>query len=672
MLSTWEKILFLIVIGTTAAAFLTPLARRYRIIRAGLPDERVSGLGKRLGQMLAKVLLQRCTLKNERLFTGFMHVFIFYGALTFDTMTVNHTLEGFFAGFYIFGNTRLGLLFSLAVDVFAVLVLAATVFFAVRRFWIKPKAYATTPKDSALIYAFLWLVTLTYMYFEAFHIASHPEISRLSFLGSWLAGRIMEGGMGAAAAAAHLKAAWWLHILVVFSFIAYVPHSKYLHMFAGPLNVFFRPERPGGSLKALDLENSETFGLEKVSDFTWKDSLDAFACVECGRCQDACPAFASEKPLSPKMILFNQEQALLQNGRPLVAGKTDSLPPLVPGVFTEGEIWSCTTCGACQHVCPVEIKHIPKIVGLRRSQVLMKSAFPAELNAFFRNIETNSNPWGIGFAQRNDWAAGLDVKHISESPDAEFLLWVGCMGAFDDEGKKNARAMAGLMTKAGLTFAVLGIEEKCCGDSARRLGNEYLFQQLAMENLAVLKKYGIRKIVTICPHGFNTLRNEYADLFDSSSSVPGEDKTFYRSIEIVSHVELIARLLKEGRLRVNAEKGVQALTYHDACYLARHNGIVREPREILSRIAGRGVTELRNNGEHTFCCGGGGGLMWTEETLGRRINHLRTEDILRSGAKIAATSCPFCSTMLRDGLKDRGADDVRVLDIARLVERSLV
>lgn len=672
MLSTWEKVLFLIAIGATAAAFLAPLVRRYRIIRAGLPDERISGLGKRLGQMLAKVLLQRCTLKNERLFTGFMHVFIFYGALTFDTMTVNHTLEGFFAGFYIFGHARLGLAFSLAVDVFAVLVLAAAVFFAVRRFWIKPKAYATTPRDSALIYAFLWLVTLTYMYFEAFHIAAHPEISRLSFLGSWLAGRITEGGMGAAAVASHLKAAWWIHILVVFAFIAYVPHSKYLHMFAGPLNVLFRPERRGGSLKPLDLENSETFGLEKVSDFTWKDSLDAFACVECGRCQDACPAFASEKPLSPKMILFNQEKALLQNGRPLVDGKTDSLPPLVPGVFTEGEIWTCTTCGACQHVCPVEIKHIPKIVGLRRSQVLMKSAFPAELNAFFRNIETNSNPWGIGFARRNDWAEGLDVKHVSESPDAEFLFWVGCMGAFDDEGKKNARAMAGLMAKAGLTFAVLGTEEKCCGDSARRLGNEYLFQQLALENLAVLKKYGIRKIVTVCPHGFNTLANEYAELFDSSSLVPEEDKKFYRSIEVVPHVELIARLLKEGRLRVNAEKGVQSLAYHDACYLARHNGIVREPREILSRIAGTGVTELRNNGVHTFCCGGGGGLMWTEEALGRRINHLRTEDILRSGAKVTATSCPFCSTMLRDGLKDRGADDIRVLDIARLVERSLI
>jgi Fe-S oxidoreductase/nitrate reductase gamma subunit len=670
MLSSLEKVIFALVIFITLGAFAFPLFYRYRILRAGRPDARFDGLGKRVWEALGKVLFQKCTLKNERLFTGFMHVFIFYSALTFDTMTINHSLEGFFDGFYLFGRTNLGLFFSLLVDVMAILVLVGVLFFIIRRFIVRPKAYATTPLDSAIIYSLIIIVTLTYLYFEAFAIANHPETARLSFLGNFLSRSLLNSSLGAAALSAHFRISWWLHILVVFGFIAYVPHSKYFHMFTGPLNVLFRRSTPSGELNPLDLEKSEVFGVEKALDWTWKDTLDAFACMECGRCQDVCPAATSEKPLSPKMILFNLEKNLLRDGKTLVARKRDELSALVPSVFSEGEIWTCTTCGACMHVCPVEIEHIPKIVGLRQSQVLMESKFPSQLNAFFKNMETNSNPWGIGFAARGDWREGLDIKLIKDHPQAEYLFWVGCLGSFDDEGKKVARAMAAILNRAEVDFAILGTEEKCCGDSARRLGNEYLFQTLAGENISLFRSYGVKKIITICPHGYNTFKNEYPRLLDLNPAASAEEKDFFKKLEIIPHVQLLDRLLRDGRLSLK-KRLPGSITYHDSCYLGRHNGIIEQPREILSKLAENKITEMSNSREHSFCCGAGGGLMWTEESLGKRINHLRTDEVIQSQVSTAATSCPFCQTMLRDGLKDKERTDIRVKDIAELLVEAL-
>ncbi|MBM3297762.1 MAG: (Fe-S)-binding protein, partial [Candidatus Aminicenantes bacterium] len=478
-------------------------------------------------------------------------------------------------------------------------------------------------------------------------------------------------GMSHEAVAGQLKISWWAHILAVFAFISYVPHSKYFHMFTGPVNLFVRTHAPGGSLAPVDIEKEEVFGAEKATDTTWKDRLDAFACMECGRCQDVCPAFRSEKPLSPKMILCNLEKHLLENAGRVIARRRDDLPDLLPEVHTEGEIWTCTTCGACQHVCPVEIEHISKIVSVRQSEVLMKSRFPAELNPFFRNLETNGNPWGIGFAKRGEWAEGLDVPHIKDVPDADYLLFVGCAGAFDEENRKSARAVAALLKKAGVRFGTLGAEEKCCGDSARRLGQEYLFQTLAAENISLFHKYGVRNILTICPHGFNALKHEYPALGGVLSGLSEEEKSGLKDLRVVHYVALLAKLLKEKRLRVKPLDGAR-VAYHDSCYLGRHNGLVKEPRSILAALAGKaGLVELKENKKHSFCCGAGGGLMWTEEKLGRRINHLRTDEILRSGAAAAAVSCPFCQTMLRDGLKDKGREDVKVFDLAQLTADNL-
>jgi Fe-S oxidoreductase/nitrate reductase gamma subunit len=667
MLTTPEKLVLAALIMVTAAAFFVPIVRRVRIVLAGAPEDRFGDLWKRFVHAMTKVVFQRCTVREERVATGLLHAGLFYGALSFDTMTVSHTLEGFFDGFYLFGKTGFGLVFSFVIDAAAFTVMAAVVFLAFRRFVIRPKAYATTKGDSAVIYLLITLATATYLYFEAFSVAHHPETARWSFLGPWLAGFIGRSGMSAASIASHFKVAWWAHLVAVYGFIAYVPHSKYLHMFVGPLNVFFRRSTPSGELAALDLEKSEIFGVEKLPDFTWKDNLDAFACMECGRCQDACPAFASEKPLSPKMIVFNMERALLGGDKALVGGKRDDLPELVPATFTEGEIWTCTTCGACQKECPVEIEHIRKIVGARRSQVLMQSKFPAELNAFFRNLETNANPWGIGFAKRAEWGEALEVPHIKDVPDAEYLFWVGCMGAFDDGGKGIAASMVKILRAYGIRFGTLGTEEKCCGDSARRLGNEYLFQSLAQENLALFKKYSVRKIVTICPHGYNTLKHEYPKLIDLVPGLTDGDKARLRSIEVVSHVELIDSL-QGGDSRIDVfSAGPQAYTFHDPCYLGRHNGLTEEPRRVLLRTLRRVPIELDRHGDDSFCCGAGGGLMWTEESLGTRINHLRTDEVIASGAPLAAAACPFCLTMLRDGLKDKGREDVAVKDVAQIV-----
>ena len=670
MLSTPEMIIFALLIVATAAAFLIPIVRRVRIVLAGAPEDRFRDLWKRFRHAVAKVLFQRCTLRSERIFTGLMHVGIFYGALSFDTMTVSHTLEGFFDGFYIFGRSGFGLVFSFVLDVAAVTVMAGVVFLAFRRFIVRPKAYATTPGDSAAIYLLITLATATFLYFEAFSIAHQPGTARWSFIGPWLAGMIGRSDLGAAAVASHFRIAWWAHVVAVYGFIAYVPHSKYLHMFAGPFNVFFRRSAPSGELAAFDLEKTEVFGVEKLPDFTWKDGLDAFACMECGRCQDACPAFASGKPLSPKMILFNMEKALLAADKALVGRRRDDLAELVPATFTEGEIWTCTTCGACQKVCPVEIEHIRKIVGARQSQVLMQSKFPPELAAFFRNLETNANPWGLGFSKRADWGEALEVRHIKDVPDAECLFWVGCMGAYDDGGKGIAAALVKVLRACGIRFGTLGSEEKCCGDSARRLGNEYLFQSLAQENIALFKSYGVRRIVTICPHGYNTLKHEYPKLLDLVPGLTDEDKARLKAIEVVSHVELIHELIGTDRLPLKAG-AAETYTFHDPCYLGRHNGLVDEPRAVLCSALGGDPKELRRHGDDSFCCGAGGGLMWTEESLGTRINHLRTDEVIASGAPLAAAACPFCLTMLRDGLKDKGRGDVLVKDIAQIVAERL-
>jgi Fe-S oxidoreductase len=465
------------------------------------------------------------------------------------------------------------------------------------------------------------------------------------------------------------------HIAVVMSFLVIVVNSKHMHIFTSPLNVLFgRQPIALGRLKPLeiDMENmtDETvFGVGKVDDFTWKQLLDGFTCTECGRCQSVCPAWNTGKELNPKQLMMWSRDNLFERGPFLLdeapAGLEEPPVELVPNVFSEEFIWSCVTCGACVQECPVDIEHVDAIVDMRRYQVMMESKFPAEAGVMLRNLENSGNPWGASAQDRLGWVKGLEddivVVNGRVPPDTEYLYWVGCAGAFDDRAKKAVRAFAELMIEAGVTFAILGPQESCTGDPARRAGNEYLFQEMAKANIATLKEKRVTKIVASCPHCFNTMSREYPDL--------GGD------FEVIHHTELLARLLKEGKLK--PKESVDAkVTYHDPCYLARHNDVLKQPRSVVNAIPGVEATEMHRCKKGTFCCGAGGARMWMEETVGKRINIERIEEALATDADIVSTGCPYCMIMLDDAVKDKvqkkeASENVQVLDVAQILARSV-
>ena len=478
---------------------------------------------------------------------------------------------------------------------------------------------------------------------------------------------------------------WWAHVVFVCAFLVWLPLTKHLHVVTSFFNVYLRKLEPRGALPAMDLEADDaTYGLRTLADLGWKDVLDGLTCTECGRCQDACPAHATGKPLDPKALVMGirhlsdaAEAGLnLVPNAPDVRARGGELDdglrpesvaiPLVPGAISEEAAWDCVTCGACVEACPVLIEHVDKIVGVRRNLVLEESRFPAELTPAFRAMESAQNPWGQPRSARLDWTKGLpfpvpvaaDVARDGRLGDLEVLYWVGCAAAFDERNRRVARAFATCLHAAGVRFAVLGQEEACSGDPARRMGNEYVFQLLAAQNVDTLRRYGPPRIVTACPHCFNTIANEYGQL--------GGD------FEIVHHSTFLAALLADGRLATlvgpdgAAERRV---TFHDACYLARYNGVVAAPRDVLAAVPGLDVAEMERSGRQSFCCGAGGGRMWMEESRGTRINAERARQALATGADAVAVGCPFCMTMLGDGLAgDAGnAAGVTTVDIAEIL-----
>lgn len=659
MLHSLETIIFSILLALTVYGFFYPLYLRYKLVKIGLPENRFDRPIKRIKDAVVSFFFLTCSVKKERVVTGLIHFFILYGSLTFDTVSLNHVLEGYKEGLNVFGHGTIRSLHSAVVDVFAIMVLVAACYFIIRRYVLRPKSYTYPSIESAIIYTLLITVTITFLLYEGADIAHNPDHAYYSFLGKAVAAWMGSVNMTL------VKIFWWLHILNVFAFVLYVPRSKYLHMMAGPVNIAFQNYQPKGAIKPLNLEdeNAESFGVVNVTDFRWKDLLDSFACIDCGRCDDYCPANQSGKPLSPKYIITHLKDYLLREKKALLKEGEKHYDPLMDKIYSGDEIWTCTTCGACMHVCPVMNEHLPKIFGLRQSETLMNSKFPKELNQFYKGMETNSNPWGIGSATRGDWAEGLDIKILAQDADVDILYWVGCAGAFDDRAKKVSTAMVKILKQAGVSFAILGVEENCCGDQARRLGNEYLFQMLAQQNIEIFKKYKIKKILVTCPHGYNTFKNEYPAI----AKMQGLQNW---DIEVIHHSEFIAELIHQGKLTVKQELKA-ALTYHDPCYLGRHNHIFKPPRLVLSQ-SGAKIREMKNSRYHSFCCGAGGGLMWTEEELGKRINHMRTENVLGTGAEIVCTSCPFCMTMLEDGLKDKEKDEAcRVRDLAEITAQCI-
>jgi Fe-S oxidoreductase len=463
---------------------------------------------------------------------------------------------------------------------------------------------------------------------------------------------------------------WWTHMVITFGFLTYIGYSKLSHLVFSPLNILLHKSRPRGALapiinldKALEGDEeamaSVRFGAARLSDFTWKQLLDLDACTRCGRCQDNCPAWLSGKPLSPKFVILDLQQHMSATAPALLAGAEAPYGDraMIGDIISEEVLWSCTTCGACEENCPVSIEHISTIVDMRRNLVLEQGRMPETAEAALRSLEQRGHPWRGTQQTRTSWTEGLAVPMIADNPTAEYLFWVGCTGALVERNVQVTRALVKILGQAGVSFAILGEEETCTGDPARRLGNEYLFQMLAQQNIATLNSHHVRKIVTHCPHCFNTLKNEYPQ--------------FGGNFEVIHHSQLIARLLQEGRL-TPSQAYTEKVTFHDACYLGRHNSVFAEPRQSLNAVPGMQLQEMRWNQRQGLCCGAGGGHAFMEVNIGRRVNHIRTEQAMETGAAVVATGCPFCMQMFEDGIKAKGVEGtMRVHDIAEIIAQSL-
>ena len=654
-------VIFLFLVATAGGIFLLRAELLYRLVRLGKPVRRLDDLPKRLEEEAVVVLGQRKLL--QRLGPGLMHAFIFWGFLVLLTTIIEAFGEIFDEGFAIPFIGRTGWL-GLIQDVFAVLVIVgigmALYFRKVRR---DERFIGSHLEEADFILLMILGIMVTLVALNAVKIVegladSPPEWTPVSNAAAQILQSLGEGTLNL-----FHELFLWSHIVLILGFLMYIPYSKHLHIATSFINVFFSKTKPMGKLQSLeiDLENMEQahLGAAALEDLTWKQILDTYTCTECGRCQDVCPAWNTGKPLSPKLLIMNLRDHIFDEGEEIVwarkEGQEREKVPLNPDVIEDEVVWDCTTCGACMQECPVNIEHVDHIVDMRRNLVMAESRFPQEAGLMLRNLESARNPWGVPQTQRAAWAEGLGVRVLEDGQAPEYLYWVGCAASFDDRSKKIAQATARTLQKAGVPFAILGPRELCNGDPARRIGNEYLFQQLAEENVGTLNGVGAKKIVVNCPHCFNTLRNEYPD--------------FGGTYEVVHHSQLFARLIAEGKLKPTEEID-SLITYHDPCYLGRHNRVYSEPRDVLDGVPGLRQVEMPRHRERGFCCGAGGARMWMEERLGKRVNQERTDEAAATGADILGVACPFCLVMLDDGVKAKRAD-IRVLDIAQVVAESV-
>ncbi|MBI5360158.1 MAG: 4Fe-4S dicluster domain-containing protein [Planctomycetes bacterium] len=630
-----------------------------RILKKGRPAGHFKALIKnRLRELLRGALLQERILEEP--FPALIHFFIFWG---FIALYIGTCLEAIHANWGIkILEGSFYLVFSLTLDLAGLFAMAAISLAMFRRYILRPKRLENK-SDDFITLILIFMILLTGFIVEGFRMA----VTELPVHPSWAVWSPV--GLAFANFYRHLSFSlplqqelhwyfWWFHMALAFAFIAYIPYSKLKHIFTSSANIALQEFNRKGSLPDEDLENSESFGITNIEDTNWKGLLELYACTECGRCQDRCPAFATGKPLNPKKIITQMRGNLEDKKNHLLGLKKDEYSKFLIGDFIkEDELWACTTCGACQEHCPVFIEHVKHIVGMRRSLVLMDSKFPNELKNMFKGMEVNGNPWAVGVEKRTEWMKDLELKTFSEGAKAEYLLWVGCAGSIDSRALSVTNALIKVLKAAKVDFAVLAGEERCCGEAAKRLGNEYLYQTLADANIEIFKKYGIKKIITPCPHCFNTFKNEY----------PSRGY----EVEVRHHTEILDELLQKGALKVS--KGIDTrMAYHDSCYLGRHNGIYGQPRKILETIPQARLTEAGRKKSESFCCGAGGGRMWMEEKLGTRINHARTRELLDTKADIIATACPYCLTMFTDGVKDIDAESkVQVKDIAEIIANAL-
>ncbi len=633
------------------------------LLQSGAPVKRTGDRSRRAEHEATIVLGQRKLL--QRIGPGLIHAFIFWGFLVLGP-TIVIAMIGVVSKHATFPWLGDQGWYAFLVDVFAVLVLIGVVCALWIRKVQRPRRFEGSHLGEAdLILALIATIATTLLLWHATRIAlglnewpasSAPVSHLLSHLFSDDGvTRVLE------------RVFVWAHVLTILGFLAYLPRSKHLHIASAAFNVWYGRTGPGGRLEPLRFDDPDIpeedirFGAGTAADLTWKQMLDTFSCTECGRCQDACPAFATGKVLSPKLLIMGLRDQVFADGGTIVQARAGSdggtagpagpidLLSLVPNAVPEESVWDCVTCGACVQVCPVSIEHVDHIVDLRRHLVMVESSFPSEAEPMLRDVERASNPWGKAQSERGDWADGLGVRILEPGETApEYLYWVGCASSFDERARTTAESTVRLLQRAGVDFAILGAREACTGDPARRIGNEYVFQAFAEQNVATLNEAGVTKIIANCPHCFNTLGNEYGD--------------FGGDYEVVHHSELLARLVREGRLHPKKSEGL-SVTYHDSCYLARHNDVLNAPRELVGAV-GEPV-EMARSGKQTFCCGAGGAHMWMEERAGA-INENRVREAAETGAGTLAVACPYCTVMLDDGVQSVGAQ-LRVADVATLL-----
>ena len=652
----WFWVLTIVGVG----AVVLSLSRRFQLLRSGRADNRFDRLGERFKHMLVYAFGQKKMFDDP--VAGFYHLLIFYGFLMVSLRTVTMVIEGLFAGWeFPLLDSPLGHAYLFSKDIFELLVLVGLAV-AIWRRGIQRKERVIQSWGAWLVIGFIAILMITDLTSEGARIAA-GELEGSYLPISSLVARAFAG-LGPAMLQFIYGFSWWLHLITLFAFANELPYSKHFHVYTSIFNVFFANLDAPGKLPSMDLENIDedsTFGISTITDFTWKQMLDMYTCTECGRCREYCPTTLTHKPLQPVLFLKSVRNELYAEQGEILGSPGDgpnaSQKGLVPVVVDPDVIWACTTCRWCEQACPLDISYVDKIVEMRRNLVLEKAEFPEEAQSAFRGYEVNGNPWQLPAEERGNWASDLGVPLAAEAGgDFEYLFFVGSPGSYDDHGKKVSQALVKILQAAGVKIAILGPEEVSTGDAARRLGNEYLFQMLAQQNIETMNRYGVKKIVTNCPHAFNTLAHEYPE--------------FGGNYEVVHGTQLVAKIVRKGKIKLTGSVDLD-LAYHDPCYLGRTNGEYDAPRFLLKAIPGMKVREAELHRETSMCCGAGGGRMWLEENLGERINQTRFTQLEASGTPDVAVACPYCFSMLSDAQNELGRERAVTYDVIELVARSM-
>ena len=670
MSPTIRTILMLLFLAAGLGYFTYQMYYRIKVLLKMAPENRFDHIRERMYMLVRFGFGQ--TRQFKEFWPGLMHALLFWGFLILLISEINIIGSAFTktGEWSILGFWPLADHIYIALKNLTELIVLLMVVYALYRRLISRPERITLSFEANLILTFIATLMITDYLVEASSMLLRPELAHeigpyafiSSIVAHWLKGTSASGLV------VLKESMYWLHVAVLLTFLNVLPKGKHFHVITALPNVFFGKLEPMGAIKPIEnIEEQETFGVSKITEFTWKQGLDLYSCTECGRCTVNCPATITGKPLNPKLLIDNLRDYLYEHQDEIVNDKfdpqttEDGLPELF-GVITEDVLWACTTCGSCDENCPVTIEHVDKIIDMRRYLVLMEGRVSDEVNTTMRNLENKSNPWGMPMGDREKWIKdfGLDVPLMRDKGSAEYLLFVGCAGSYDDRSKKITKALSQILLKAGVDFAVLGKEEGCCGDVARRSGNEYLYQIQVQQNIETFKAYGVKKIITMCPHGYNTIKNEYPQ--------------FGGNFEVYHHTEFINQLLNDGKIELKKESSdeFKRLTFHDSCYLSRYNRVIDQPRSVIARLDNVEFVEAERSGVNTFCCGAGGGRVFMEERIGQRINQTRVKQLTENPVDTIATSCPYCMMMIRDGVNELNlTDQVKVYDLAELVVQNM-